>query len=293
MNHKTEDIATACDAAATIHVADLEKPLTVLHVTDAHISVLDQAEAQYHAYSTRMDNAYRDHDPAVHFTGLMATAVDRHVDLIVLTGDIVNNSSKSSVAFVHAAIQATGIRSLYVAGNHDWHYEGMEGAPDALRETWQRGSLLPLYDGGDSLGHSIQYGGVNFVAMDNSTYQVNDAQLAFYEQEAARGLPMALLVHIPIYVTPRGESVAACGHPRWGWETDKNYDVERRERWPKSGNLPSTVAFVDRVKRTENLVAVLAGHIHVPWVERLSDPAVQYGTAAAYDGSSRVITLHA
>ena len=74
-------------------------------------------------------------------------------------------------------------------------------------------------------------------------------------------------------------------------QTDKNYIVERRERWPKSGNLPSTVAFVERVKRTENLVAVLAGHIHVPWEERLSESAMQYVTAAAYDGSSRLITM--
>ena len=289
--HHTENIADTSAAATMIPVAGLEKPLTVLHVTDSHLSVLDQAEAQYHRYSSRMDNAYRDHDPVAHFVELMKMAMDRHVDLIVLTGDIVNNPSKSSVAFIRRTVQATGIRSLYVAGNHDWHYEGMEGAPDVLRETWMRESLAPLYDGANLLCYAVQLGGVNFVAIDNSTYQVNEEQLAFYEQEVARGLPMVLLAHIPLYVTARGNSVSACGDPRWGWETDKNYVIERRRRWPKSGNLSSTVAFVDRVKRTENLVAVLAGHIHVPSEERLSESAMQYVTAAAYDGSYRLVAL--
>ena len=287
----TKDNAITFPAITSIRVPGLRKSLTVLHITDAHVSIVDAAEAQYHAYSTRMDNAYRDHDPATHFTALMTMAVEHHVDLIVLTGDIVNNPSKSSVAFIHKAIQSAGIRALYIAGNHDWHYEGMDGAPDTLRETWQRARLLPLYDGGNPLCHAFQCDGVNFVAIDNSTYQVNEAQLAFYEQEVARDLPVVLLVHIPIYVTPWRESVVACGDPRWGWEKDKNYVIERRQRWSKSGNLPSTVAFVERVKRTENLVAVLAGHIHVPWEERLSDSAMQYVTAAAYDGSSRLIIL--
>jgi len=287
--HVNSEAAAALPRTTTIRAPGLRTPLTVLHVTDAHISVLDPDEASYHEYSARMDNAYRDHDPAAHFTDLMAMAVDRDVDMIVLTGDIVNNPSKSSVAFVHEAIRATGIRSVYVAGNHDWHYEGLAGSADVLRETWQRKRLLPLYNGGNPLCYAVQCGGVNFVAIDNSTYQVNSEQLAFYEREVARGLPLVLLVHIPLYVTQRVESVTACGNPRWGWATDKNYGIERRERWPKSGNLPSTVAFVERVKRTENLVAVLAGHIHVPWEARLSEWAMQYVTPAAYDGSSRLV----
>lgn len=275
----------------SIAVPGLREPLTVLHITDAHVSVVDPAEAPYHEYSARMDNAYSDHDPAAHFTNLMAMAVERRVDLIVLTGDIINNPSRSSVAFVREAIQSTGIRTLYIAGNHDWHYEGMDGAPDTLRETWTRESLAPLYDGENPLCYAHQLDGVNFVVIDNSTYQVNDAQLAFYEQEVARGLPVVLLMHIPIYAAARSKSVSTCGDPRWGWATDKNYAIERRRRWSKRGNLPSTVTFVERVKRTKNLVAVLAGHIHVPREERLSESAMQYVTAAAYDGLSRLVAF--
>ena len=139
MDSKIEDSAVL-PTTTTIHVSGLRKPLTVLHITDAHVSVVDPAEAQYHAYSTRMDNAYRDHDPAAHFTELMARAVDRRVDLIVLTGDIVNNPSKSSVAFVHEAIQSTGIRSVYIAGNHDWHYEGIAGIARRLARDLAAGA---------------------------------------------------------------------------------------------------------------------------------------------------------
>lgn len=57
----------------------------------------------------------------------MALAKEQKVDRIVLTCDIINNPSKSSVDFVHKSIQNTGIPSIYIAGNHDWHYEGMKG----------------------------------------------------------------------------------------------------------------------------------------------------------------------
>ena len=291
------------DDTATIQVGGLEKPLVVLHITDAHASVADKREAQYEPYTSRMDNAYgkeREHwrtkkkaTTATHFLDLLASAKDRNADLIALTGDIVNNPSQSSVQFIRKAIKATGIRWLYIPGNHDWHYEGMAGTSDALRTTWTQRRLVPLYQGRRSLCYAMRIGGINFVALDNSTYQVSAGQLAFYEKEIARGLPTVLLLHIPIY-TPGDagrDATGSCGNPSWGWDTDRNFAIERRERWPKSGNMKSTTDFVDRVRKTENLIAVLAGHTHKARTDKLSDSATQYVTQAACDGGSRFVTF--
>jgi len=286
------------DYTAIIQMDGLRKSFVVLHITDAHISVLDKSEGKYHQYSARMDNVCfkkREHyrtkkmtTTAEHFLELMASVRSRNVDLVALTGDIVNNPSKSSVRFVSRAIKDAGIPSLYIAGNHDWHYEGMAGTANELREAWTKESLLPLYGGLNPLCFAVQFRGVNFVAIDNSTYQVNEEQLAFYENEVAHSLPTVLLLHIPIY-TPENATNSSCGDPRWGWDSDRNYEIERRERWSKSGNLKSTLAFVDRVKNTENLVAVLTGHIHRARVDKLSDSAVQYVTHTGLCGANRVI----
>lgn len=290
------------DDTATVQVPGLDRRLAVLHLADSHVSVRDPAEESYWQYGARMDDAYgkpRAHWqtktkalPAARFKELLQLAKDPQADLIALGGDIINNPSASSVRYVQQAVWATGVRSLYVAGNHDWHYEGLPGSPDQLREAWIGRSLLPLYEARNPLGSAIQFGTLNFVAIDNSTYQVSPEQLAYFEKELARGLPTVLLVHIPLWVATGDEKhVSACGDPRWSWDTDRNFEIERRTRWPKSGNLKSTVEFVARVKTADKLVAVLAGHIHRNAEVRLSASAVQYVTRAACDGGFRRITF--
>lgn len=291
------------DDSATIQVAGLTKAVVVLHVSDAHVSIRDESEADYRQYAERMDAAYgkpRAHFqtrqkalPAEHFRDLMQLAKARNVDLIALTGDIVNNPSRVSMEYVHQVIADTGIRSLYISGNHDWHYEGMPGSDADLRKTWLPKRLLPLYSGRDPMGCAVVIGGVNFVAIDDSTYQVNDEQLAFFDREIARGLPTVLLVHIPLWT---GKDAAkpvtdSCGDPRWGWDTDRNFTIERRERWPKGGNLKSTEAFLKHTQTAGNLIAVLAGHTHRAHAEELSASAVQYVARAACDGAYRLVSF--
>ena len=55
--------------------------------------------------------------------------------------------------------------------------------------------------------------------------------------------------------------------------------------------LKSTTDFVDRVRKTGNLIAVLAGHLHKARTDKLSDSATQYVTQAACDGGSRLVTF--
>ena len=294
-------VHSSTKATAEIRAGGLTKAFTVLHVSDSHISVRDAGEKAYHSYAARMDKAYlkKKHvvtgkiaPPADHFLGLMKTAKEKKVDLIALTGDIVNNPSASSVAFVDKAVRDTGIESLYVSGNHDWHYEGMKGTADELRKTWTETALKPLYRGRAPLCYAVQAGGINFVAIDDSTYQVNEKQLAFFKTEAARGLPTVLLVHIPLHLPCFDKGgVSTCGNPKWGWDNDRGYKVERRLRWAKEGNLKSTTAFVETVRKTENLLAILAGHQHRARADKASPAAVQYLTAPACDGSNRLVTF--
>lgn len=95
--------------------------------------------------------------------------------------------------------------------------------------------------------------------MDNSTYQINEEQLEFYKKQKSLGYPIALFVHIPLYMPSMN---ICCGHPKWGAEVDRNYKIERRERWPSSGNNASTVEFVKQVMDTEKLAGIFTGHWH-------------------------------
>ena len=286
------------DYQVTIEVNNITRDFKVMHLTDLHLSIIDSSESSFFPYSARMDKAY--HQPEHYLSGNPGTKKDHldeilekakqaDVDLIVLTGDIVNNPSKSSVNYLYKVLEKSGIDYLYTAGNHDWHYEGMPGTAVELREKWIAETLLPLYQDNDPLNYAVKYAGINFVAIDNSTYQVNTEQLDFFRNEIGKNLPTVLLCHIPIHTKSTGDRVSTCGNPSWGYNVDRNYEVERRQRWSKSGNLPSTVQFVDVVKRAPNLIAVLAGHNHRAQVDTIQQNVLQYCTKPAYSGAHRLI----
>lgn len=101
--------------------------------------------------------------------------------------------------------------------------------------------------------------GVRFVAIDNSIYHVSEAQLAFWKAEAAKGDPVVLFMHVPLWLP--GWGLFTCGNPDWGAARDPYAAVERRETWAPR-QTPSTFAFRDAVLATPNLVGVFTGHEH-------------------------------
>lgn len=288
------------DFHATIKATGITKGFTVMQITDAHISVIDSTESAFYEFSERMDRAYINPTHYLseeqgtrtgHFLEILQKAKEARVDLIVLTGDIVNNPSASSINFVFNALEDSGIQYLYTSGNHDWHYEGMEGTADALREKWTNENLKPLYKGENPMYYALEMSGVNFVVIDNSTYQISQRQLDFFKAELQKNKPTVLLCHIPIYTGDPGEKVNTCGDPKWGFDTDRNFETERRLRWSKRGNLPSTTKFVEQVKSAPNLIAVLCGHTHRAKVDTLQNNLLQYRARPAYSGAHRLITF--
>ena len=184
------------DETATIGVAGIDGPLRVLHVTDSHVSVPhEEADRPFAHYGERMDRLFADYPTLDTFRAQMERARAERHDLIALTGDHVNYPSPTAVAAVHRLLESAGRRSMFTAGNHDWSYAGMPGSPDDRRREWRERSLLPLYRGRAPHADSLDLGGVRFVAIDNSTRQIDPEQLAFFTDRLDGGLPVVLLVH--------------------------------------------------------------------------------------------------
>jgi predicted MPP superfamily phosphohydrolase len=180
---------TWTDSTATLEIQGLQSTLKVLHLTDTHVTCSNETDLPFRKYSARMDEAY--HKTTHYRTGTAGTPLENlrlslqlaqreKVDFIVLTGDIVNNPSQTSVSAIVNELHKINIPYTYVAGNHDWHYEGMAGTADELRETWRKKRLSPLFHT-DALSHfAVVKAGINFIAIDNSTYQVTEQQGHFF-----------------------------------------------------------------------------------------------------------------
>ena len=246
------------------------KPLKVLVAADTHLFADDDRGEPYREFSGRMAAAYNETkhfltggttNPNESFERILERAQERDVDLLALVGDIFSFPSEAAIEWVGKKLEDSKLRYLYVAGNHDWHYEGMPGSLEELRATWIDKRLKPLYQRNDPLMSAYDVGEVRFLAMDNSHYQILPRQLEFFRKQVATGKPLVLTVHIPLFAPGRSMGFG-CGNPNWGAKTDRNFELERRPRWPESGHAEATLDFHREVFSTPNLLGIFAGHIH-------------------------------
>jgi hypothetical protein len=253
----------------------IEKSFQITMLADTHLFTDDMRGEAYQKYSARMAKAYNE---TVHFqTGLptnpeegfrqaLAIAQDEKSEMLALIGDIFSFPSEAGIEWALDELKQSGLPYLYTAGNHDWHYEGMPGPHSDLRKTWCEKRLKPLYQGENPLMGVRKINGVRFVTIDNSNYEILPEQLDFFKSQAAFDQPMVLLLHIPLYAPGRTMGYG-CGHPQWGAATDKNYKIERRERWPEVGHTSTTFEFHQEVFQSPFLMGILAGHIHKPTLD--------------------------
>ncbi|WDQ15787.1 metallophosphoesterase family protein [Rhodopirellula sp. P2] len=265
--------AFAIDDNAVIFRTDaVTRPVNVMVVADTHLFTDDDRGEPYREFSGRMAKAYnrtthfktrQPTTPEKSFQDAIERANAQKVDLLALVGDIFSFPSEAAIEWVSEQLDDLKMPWLYVAGNHDWHYEGMEGSLQDLRSEWIERRLKPLYQGKNPLMAAYDIHGVRFLALDNSNYEVLPEQLEFFREQLRSGLPLVLLVHIPLYVPGRSMGFG-CGHPEWGADTDRNHKIERRPKWPESGHTQATFDFHREVFGADpsQLLGVFAGHTH-------------------------------
>jgi predicted phosphodiesterase len=268
------------DQEVRLYSSALQASAKVLFLSDTHLFHDDERGEPFKPYSARMAKAYNQTkhyktgeptNPEACFEATLELAKEQQTDLLILGGDIMSFPSEAAIEWV--------LERLYTAGNHDWHYEGMEGSSAELRQTWIQKRLQPLYQSHDPMMRVQEVNGLQVVTIDNSIYEISPAQLAFLQKQVDSQRPFILALHIPLYAP--GRSVGfGCGHPEWGAATDKNYQIERRPRW-REKHSEVTMEFHRLVFYAANLLAVFAGHIHRQSVEVLNGiPQVVAGANA-------------
>ena len=271
------------DETATICVEELNQTVRMLHVTDSHIALIDDRDAEHIEACAGACERFESREQI--FDQLMEEAEESSLDLVTLTGDIVHFPSQAGVESVVKSIDKVGVPALYTSGNHDWHYPGVEGRGE-LREAWWD-ALAPLHHGQAAYArHEI--GGIQFLLVDDSIYQVNEEQTAFVDTHLANGMPTVLLTHIPLSLPTlreptleRFDAPILIADPEWG--------PESRDRWGTGEDLSPTLEFARTLVRTENLVAVFCGHIHFAHADSINLNAVQYVGAPGFDANSRLV----
>ena len=265
-------------------IEGIKEPVKFFVLGDTHFNYHDERDI---AYADNYKRLSRKVTPRDVLSKAMARAKAANADAVMLVGDIVSFPSLASVEHLRAELDKWDIPWLYVAGNHDWHFEGDSGSDMEQRERWIGRRLKPLYKGENPLMYSRMVKGVRMVMIDNSVYHVLPEQLEFWKREAAKGDPIALFMHIPLWL--EGWGVTTCGDPTWGAATDPYWEIERRERWAER-LMPSTYEFRKAVMNTPNLVGVFTGHKHRLMVGQ-TDGALFFSVPWNRDGSCMEVQL--
>ena len=237
----------------------LKKAVRLLILADSHLSIDDERGEPYKDYSKRMAQYFK--QSIQNLEKITTAAQKQKYDMILMLGDMVSFPTPKGVETLLEAIKPLETPYAYIAGNHDWHYEGEEGTEIELRKKWCDKTLAPLFQDRNPLCYNMMLNGLNIVMMDTSVYEILPEQLEFWRDQVKVGMPMLLCCHIPLWVP--GRSVGwGVGHPDWNAAHDRNWQIERRPRWPETGHAEVTKAFQKEVFAAPNLVGIVAGHVH-------------------------------
>ncbi len=269
----------------------LDRPFRALHMSDNHIAFADARDGQ-----RKMDLAAK-RSAAFNRGGKTVDAMlneqlgyARENGLLVLhTGDLIDFVSYRNLEYARDVLK--DVDYFMAVGNHEFSLyvgEAFEDVPYKMQSY----DLVQSYFRNNLLFDSRVVNGVNFVAVDDGYYLFDARQLAQLKAEAAKGLPIVLMMHNPLHTDAffRSEMAVpgrACAYLTGTPESMMGGydDYRRRQQRPDE----DTLAFIDYVCGEPLIRAVLAGHLHHAWEGPLPSGVMQYVADGGYHDVVREI----
>lgn len=273
------------------------RPFTALLLADTHLTRCDARddERRNALAAVRRQGEFRDAERFLREA--RARARERRPELLLLAGDLIDFTSEANFEATAAIFAENDFFAC--VGNHEFSQYVGEAREDEAYKAASAGRVAAVWPNDISFASRV-VNGVNFVAADNVYYNFTETQLALMEREVAKGLPIVLLCHVPLYtpglyaavmVRTSGVCSYQCGVPdelvaTWKKERDFPQGEEWRDRRVQQRTDAPTREFVKYIKAQPLLKAVLCGHTHFFWQERLSPTAVQIVCPGTYIGEA-------
>lgn len=274
----------------------LPKPLRLLHASDSHLTYADERDdrRKRELAATRT----RDFHDVMHEPGdaleRLQEVIDyarENCDLLVHTGDVIDFVSQPNFELLRKSLSVTD--TIFAPGNHEFsRYIGEAKEDDEYKalnfDNIQKCSPNNI----DFFARIVK--GVNLVVVDNSYFEFKPRHLEAFRTEIARGLPIVLLMHIPIFtnelynemmVTRHREAAHLIGTPE---ALLAPYSLARQEQQRPT---PATLEFIDYVKHQPLIKAVLCGHMHFPFRCWLTPSLPQFVVGPTFDNYAAIVEI--
>ncbi|MBQ6020064.1 MAG: metallophosphoesterase [Clostridia bacterium] len=270
-----------------LHIG-LEKPVKLLHVTDSHITLVDDCDDERkHELAKRFDSA-----DIVRYLDEHVAYAEKNCDIMIHTGDLMDFVSHANVETARRLLKKDVV--FFIAGNHDYSQYVGEAWED---KAYRMNSYMKM---GYGLGVPMFFnarvvGGLNIVGIDNSYYLFEEWQLTRLKKEAEKGLPMILAFHDPLFeqslydyhykIHPNGTCtyLVGCDEEHLG-RYDEFRAVQQRPDEP-------TKRMIEYIKQEPLIKAILTGHLHFSYESNLTQTLPQFVTGGEFDGTAREIIV--
>ncbi len=255
----------------TIRIPHLTRPYTFYHISDAHVcaaapedpAIVQEFVAE-HKSATAVDGVTTNDS----FEAMLRYLSGLECDGIFLTGDGVDYSSRGNALYIREIIAACPHKVYYVPGNH-------EGNPN------EYDMFSPVF-GENPFQWAEDFGEFLLVGINNSGHMFRDPAYEFVQEQAARNLPILMLMHMPITSASLEEELSRRVDPKeWHY-----YGMNHKKTGANGLRL---VHFLE--DPASNVTAVFAGHTHFPHTGPLLGGATQYVADSIAHGYIRCVRL--
>ena len=213
-------------------------------------------------------------------------------DLLLLAGDLFDGQyTKESLLAVKSALEEVKIPVFISPGNHDFcHFVGR--AIEDYQYKWENLRRVQPHVKENLYFDSRIIGGVNIVTLDDGYYLFSKGQEEMLRAEAAKGYPILLCMHVPLY-TPK-LAAAILEHNPCAYVTGAPREIYTK--YPNDRRLQqnpdrATLEMIDYIKSEPMIKAIIAGHVHLNFEEPLDNGVPQICTHGGYKGYARELIL--
>ena len=185
----------------------LKKPVKILQITDAHFCLAHEndsyADINVAIVGRRGFNNeanYPERDPLGFFEEAMEYS--KEFDCTVLTGDIINNMTKTNLEVCEKVLSGKNYMACF--GNHEFctldftEEKGFRNNPDSFDRKNENMDMVQSYFHRNMVFDSRVVGEVNVITMDNGYFVWTKEQFELLKREVSRGLPILLFTHVPL-----------------------------------------------------------------------------------------------
>ncbi len=269
-----------------VRIKGLKRDYTFFHLTDLHMGEMTPEEM------TEMSDQRRDYarhryeffaregqGAATRWDDYIALAKAENAELLLLTGDIIDFPTDANVKALKGGIQACGIPTLYVVGNHDWSFADDYHTVTATALHFPK--FADLCNGDPHISW-VEYEDLIVCAVDDTLDRVSKETVDAFMTLCGLDKPIILCMHVPLYVESMEEDCFASWH---------NLLMMGGKAF--NGDDPQVKRFYEAVALVPNtpVKLVVTGHLHFHHEDVLPNGVPQIVTDKGYTGGCRVIRV--